>query len=139
MSEELNQLDRALALQDRSKKFAVAIVRTFAALPRTDEGRVIGRQFLRSGTAVAANYRATCRARSKAEFISKLSAVVEEADETAFWLELLVEAQVIEPTRVASLRRECEELLKIFASSLATAKTNSRSPITKSPAPPLAQ
>ena len=124
MPEELNKLDRAKALQDRTKKFAVAIVRGFTALPKSDEARVIGRQFLRSGTSVAANYRAACRARSKAEFISKIAIVVEEADETIFWLELLVDANVVAAVSIAPLRDECEELLKIFSSSLATAKSN---------------
>jgi four helix bundle protein len=124
MPEDQNKLDRAMVLQVRTKKFAVAIVRAFTALPKADEARVIGRQFLRSGTSVAANYRAACRARSKAEFISKLGVVVEEADETLFWLELSVEANVVDAARIASLRQECDELLKVFSSSLATAKSN---------------
>ena len=85
--EDRNKLDQARELQERTKQFAIDIIRAFTALPKTDEARVIGRQFLRSGTAVAANYRATCRARSKAEFISKLGVVVEEPDETDFgWI-----------------------------------------------------
>jgi four helix bundle protein len=124
MRDELNKLDRAKALQTRSKEFAVAIVRAFTALPRTDEARVIGRQFLWSGTAVAANYRAACRARSKAEFASRMGVVVEEADETDFWLEPLVETKLVAAASIAPLRDECEELLKIFSSSLATAKAN---------------
>ena len=124
MRDEPNKLDRAMALQVRTKKFAVTIVRAFTALPKTDEARVVGRQFLRSGTSIAANYRAACRGRSKAEFISKLGVVVEEADETLFWLELLVEAQVVDAARITPLREECSELLKIFSSSLATAKSN---------------
>lgn len=124
MPENPNQLDRAKALQARTKKFAVHIIRTFTALPTTDEARVIGRQFLRSGTSVAANYRAACRARSKAEFISKMAVVVEEADETVFWLELLIDAKVVTAVSITPLRNECEELLRIFSSSLATAKAN---------------
>jgi four helix bundle protein len=124
MPEEANKLDRAKALQLRTKKFAVAIVRAFTALPRTDEARVIGRQFLRSGTSTAANYRAACRARSKAEFISRMAVVVEEADETVFWLELLIDAKVVVAASISPLGDECDELLKIFSSSLATAKTN---------------
>ena len=124
MGESRNKLDRAIELQERAKKFAIDIVCAFAALPKTDEARVIGRQFLRSGTAVAANYRAACRGRSKAEFISKLGVVVEEADETDFWLELLVDAKVVAAPSVIALRNECRELLRIFSSSLATAKAN---------------
>jgi four helix bundle protein len=77
-----------------------------------------------SGTSVAANYRAACRARSAADFISKISVVVEEADETLFWLELIVEAKLVPTKLVESLIAECEELLKIFSASLATAKAN---------------
>ena len=122
MGESRNKLDRAIELQERAKKFAIDIVCAFAALPKADEARVIGRQFLRSGTAVAANYRAACRARSKPEFISKMGVVVEEADETDFWLELLVDAKVVAAPSVIALRNECRELLRIFSSSLATAK-----------------
>jgi len=89
--------------------------------------RIIGRQFLRSGTSLAANYRAACRARSAADFISKISVVCEETDETLFWLELLVEAELVTSTVVGSLMKECEELLKICSASLATAKRNRKS------------
>jgi four helix bundle protein len=120
----VNKLERAQQLQDRTKMFAVRIVRAFAALPKQEAARIIGRQFLRSGTSVAANYRAASRARSKAEFIAKLGVVVEEADETLFWLDLLVESGLIRVDIVKPLRSECEELVRIFASSLATAKAN---------------
>jgi four helix bundle protein len=122
--EDQNKLDQARELQERTKKFAIDIIRAFTALPKTDEARVFGRQFLRSGTAVAANYRATCRARSKAEFISKLGVVVEETDETDFWLDLLTAAKVATSREPSALLNECRELLRIFAKSLATAKGN---------------
>jgi four helix bundle protein len=122
--DDRNKLDQARELQERTKKFAIDIVRAFTALPKTDEARVIGRQFLRSGTAVAANYRATCRARSTAEFISKLGVVVEETDETDFWLELLTTGKVATSRGLSALLNECRELLRIFAKSLATAKGN---------------
>jgi four helix bundle protein len=122
--EDQNKLDQARELQERTKKFAIDIIRAFTALPKSDEARVIGRQFLRSGTAVAANYRATCRARSKAEFISKLGVVVEETDETDFWLDLLTAAKVATSREPSALLNECRELLRIFAKSLATAKGN---------------
>src|SRR5216684_3299767 len=77
-------------LRLRTKQFAIRIVRLFRALPKSDEARVIGKQMLRSGTSVAANYRAVCRARSQAEFVSRMGLVVEEIDETVFWIELLL-------------------------------------------------
>ena len=120
----MSRIERARELQDRTKKFALRIIRAFSRLPKTEEARVLGRQFLRSGTSVAANYRAACRARSAADFISKISVVVEEADETLFWLELVVEANLVRAKIVESLRVECEELLKIFSASLAPAKAN---------------
>ena len=109
-------------LKARTKQFAIRIVRVFKSLPKNDEARIIGKQLLRSGTSVAANYRAVCRSRSKAEFISKMSAVVEEADETAFWLELLIETSIIAEARLRDLLTEANELLAIFAASLWTAR-----------------
>ena len=111
-------------LKQRTKQFAIRIVRLFRSLPKTEEARVIGRQVLRSGTSVAANYRAVCRARSKAEFVAKVGVVVEEADETVFWLELLVETGIVERNRMESLVVEAEQLLAIFAASQRTAKKN---------------
>lgn len=120
----MNRIERARELQDRTKKFALRIISAFSRFPKSEEARVLGRQFLRSGTSVAANYRAACRARSAADFISKISIVVEEADETLFCLELTVEANLVPAKLVESLVTECEELLKIFSASLATAKAN---------------
>jgi four helix bundle protein len=120
----VNTLNHARQLQDRTKAFAVRIVKAFSELPKHEAARVIGRQFLRSGTSLAANYRAACRARSAADFISKISVVTEEADETLFWLELLVKAELIKANLVEPLMKECQELLKIFSASLATAKRN---------------
>jgi len=88
------------------------------------KGDVIGKQLLRSGTAVAANYRAVCRSRSKAEFISKISIVVEEADEAVFWLELLGDTAVAPTEKLSLLLKEASELLAICAASLRTAKQN---------------
>jgi four helix bundle protein len=120
----MNKLEAAKRLQSRTKRFAIEIIKAFSSLPKNEPPHVIGRQFLRSGTGVAANYRAACRARSLADFISKLAIVLEEADETLFWLELLVDSNLVPAESVASLRAECSELVKIFASSLATAKSN---------------
>lgn len=112
-------------LKDRTKRFAIRVVKLFRALPKNDEARVIGKQVLRSGTSVAANYRAVCRDRSSAEFIAKIGVVVEEADETVFWLELLVETEIISFRKMESLIIEAKELLAIFAAAQITAKTNS--------------
>jgi four helix bundle protein len=117
-------ITQASILQGRTKRFAIRIVKLFKSLPKTDEARVIGRQVLRSGTSVAANYRAVCRARSKAEFIAKVGVVVEEADETVFWLELLGETAIIPPKRLEELMVEANELLAIFAASQRTARLN---------------
>ena len=97
-------------------------MRLYKALPKKDEARVIGKQVLRSGTSVAANYRAVCRARSKAEFVAKIGVVGEEIDETVFWLELLVETGIVAQPRMESLQKEATELLAIFAASQHTAK-----------------
>jgi four helix bundle protein len=91
----MNMLNQAKQLQDRTKAFAVRIIKSFANLPKDEATRIIGRQFLRSGTSLAANYRSACRARSAADFISKISVVTEEADETLFWFELLSEAELV--------------------------------------------
>src|SRR5438067_10036277 len=90
-------------LRARTKKFALRIIRLFRSLPRATEAQILGRQVLRSGTSVAANYRAVCRARSRPEFISKIGTVVEEADETVFWLELLVDAKIVPDGRLQPL------------------------------------
>ncbi len=110
-------------LRERTKQFALRIVRLFRSLPKSDEARILGRQVLRSGTSVAANYRAICRARSKAEFVAKIGTVVEEADETVFWLELLVETGTVPKVRMQDLLAEANELLAIFAASQRTAKS----------------
>ena len=111
-------------LKARTKKFAIRIVKLFRLLPKTEEARVIGKQVLRSGTSVAANYRAACRSRSKAEFIAKIGVVVEEADETVFWLELLVDTDIVQQSRMDDLLVEANELLAIFAASQRTVKKN---------------
>ncbi len=111
-------------LRNRSKQFAIRMVRLFQSLPKTEEARVIGKQLLRCGTSVAANYRAAGRGRSKAEFISKLGIVVEEADECVFWLELLVDLNILPSDKMDSILKEANELLAIFSASHRTARTN---------------
>jgi four helix bundle protein len=120
----MDRLDQARQLQERTKKFAVRIIKAFTRLPKDEATRTIGRQLLRSGTSLAANYRAACRARSAPDFISKISLVTEETDETLFWFELLIESNLVNAKVVESLMSECTELLKIFSASLATAKAN---------------
>jgi four helix bundle protein len=120
---EINKTYQAEELKKRSKQFAIRVIKLFQALPRTDVARVLGRQLLRSATSVAANYRAVCRARSKAEFVAKIGVVVEEIDETVFWLELLVETGIIAASKMESLQKEAAELLAIFAASQRTARS----------------
>ena len=119
-------------LKDRTKKFAIRIVKLVRVLPRTLDGRAIGNQLLRSGTSVAANYRATCRARSHAEFKSKLGVVVEEIDETVFWLELIAESEILPARRLKDLQAEALELFRIFVRSQLTAKGIPNLPAAKS-------
>ena len=107
----------------RTKHFALRVMKLVEALPRTIQGRAIGNQIMRSGTSVAANYRAACRARSKAEFIAKLGTVEEEADETAFWLELLIEGNLISAKQIEPLLQEATELVAITAASKKTASS----------------
>jgi four helix bundle protein len=110
-------------LRERTKQFAICIVKLFRSLPRTEEAGVLGRQVLRSGTSVAANYRAVCRSRSRADFISKISVVTEEIDETVFWLELLVETGIVPKARMVELLKEANELTRIFGASVHTARS----------------
>jgi four helix bundle protein len=108
-------------LRERTKQSALRIIRLFQALPRSDEARILGKQLLRSGTSVPANYRAVCRGRSKAEFMAKLAIVIEEADETVFWLELLADAGIVAKARMGGLLTEANELVAIFVASRRTA------------------
>ena len=109
-------------LRQRTKQFALRIIRLFRALPETDEARILGRQLLRSGTGTAANYRSACRARSIADFISKIGIALEEADETVFWMELLIDAEILAENRLKDLMAEANELVKIFAATRSTAR-----------------
>jgi four helix bundle protein len=109
-------------LKNRTKHFALLVIRLCHCVPSNQEGRIITRQLLRSATSVAANYRAVCRARSKADFISKLGIVLEESDESLFWLELLVETGLIPNEKIKMLLKEANELVAIFVASLRTVK-----------------
>lgn len=115
-------------LKTRTKKFALRNIKLFQALPKTEEAKIIGKQLLRSSSSVAANYRAVCRARSQAEFIAKLGIVIEEADESVLWLELLIESLIVSEKNAGSLLKEANEILSIMSAS----KTTLREKINKS-------
>ena len=109
-------------MKNRTKQFACKIIELCRLLPKTREGRLIGDQIFRSGTSTASNYRAACRARSKAEFISKMGIVEEEADETMFWLEIIEDIQIFDKNLTAALMKECNEIIAIVVSSINTAR-----------------
>jgi four helix bundle protein len=113
-------------LKQRTKSFALRILKLLSALPKTTDGRIIAGQIGRSGTSVGSNYRASCRARSRAEFIAKIGVVEEEADETAFWLELIAESGMLPAGKVDPLHAEAIELTAIMASSRITAARNKK-------------
>ena len=105
-------------LRQRTKTFALRVIKLVEALPKTTTAAVLGKQLLRSATSVGANYRAACRARSQAEFIAKMGIVLEEADECGYWLELLSESGVMPAARLVDLQRESEEVTAITVSSI---------------------
>ena len=109
-------------LRERTKEFALRIVRLYAALPKTTESQVLGKQVLRSGTSVGANYREATRARSTAEFVSKVGVGLQELEETDYWLELLADSSIVPEARLTDLRNELNELTAILVSSFKTAK-----------------
>ncbi len=116
----MNSLD----LKDRTKMFALRVLKLTAALPEKQEARVIRNQLARAGTSVGANYRACCRARSRAEFISKIGVVIEEADESCFWMELIVEGEFLPAKKVESLLQEANEITAIMTASRKTSEEN---------------
>jgi len=108
--------------RDRTKASALRVIRLFRSLPNRIDTQVLGKQLLRCGTSVAANYRAACRARSKAEFIARIAIVADEADEAVLWLELLIESGIIKSEMTVALLREARELAAILTASRQTAK-----------------
>jgi four helix bundle protein len=110
-------------LRTRTKAFALRVIRMSQALPRSREANVLVQQVLRSATGMAANYRAAGRSRSKAEFIAKIGVVVEEADETVFWLEMLLDSRLVRPEKLQNLLAEATQLVAIFTASRKTAKS----------------
>jgi four helix bundle protein len=115
-------------LKKRTKQFALRVMKLVAVLPNNLAGRAVGGQLIRAGTSVASNYRAACKGRSKAEFVAKLGIVEEEADESAFWLELIIEGSLLKAGLVQPLLDEANELTRIMASSRITARSKSRKP-----------
>ncbi len=111
-------------LRERTKVFALRIIRLYQALPSTGEAKVLGNQVLRSGTSVAANYREAKRARSRAEMLAKLGIVEQELDETLLWLELLSDAGIVPQDRLADLRQEADELIRIIVSTIKRLKSS---------------
>ena len=109
--------------RSRTKTFALRIIRLVERLPKTRTSEVIGKQLLRSGTSVGANYRAACRARSSADFIAKMRLVEEECDESIYWIELLVESNQVKKTLVEGLLREANEIESMVVASIKTART----------------
>jgi four helix bundle protein len=109
-------------LRDRTKAFALGIIRLFRSLPYRTDTQVLGKQLLRCGTSVAANYRAACRARSKSEFVARIGVVAEEADECVLWLDLLTDSGIVQPEKTVELLKEARELTAIITASQQTAK-----------------
>ena len=113
-------------LRDRTKSFALRIIRLFSALPKNEAARVLGRQMLRSGTSVGAHCREGHRSRSDAELISKYEGALQELDETMYWLELLVEAEIVKAERLQPLMVEANEIISILVASVRTIKRRRR-------------
>jgi len=111
-------------LKVRTKKFALRIIQLYQSLPRSGEAQVIGKQVLRSGTSVGAQYREACRAKSPADFVNMMGGGLKELDETAYWLELLVEGEIIPAVKLGDLQKETDELTAIFVASINTSKRN---------------
>lgn len=114
----------AVELKKRTRAFALRVIRLVEALPKTRTADVIGKQLLRCGTSVGANYRASCRARSQADFVAKLGIVEEESDETVYWIELLIETGLVEQHLVTNLLDEANQIISIVVSSIKTAREN---------------
>ncbi|MGY3213506.1 four helix bundle protein [Mucilaginibacter sp. HD30] len=124
--ERLSKNEFAEQFRERTKKFVVDNIRLYQSLPKTEEAKIIGRQLLRSSSSVGANYRAACRARSQAEFHSKISIVVEEADESVFWMEVMIETDILSSEKIKNLMNEGNEILKVAASARKTVSENKR-------------
>jgi four helix bundle protein len=124
--ERYDKSEFAEYFRNRTKKFVVDNIRLYRLLPKTEEARIVGKQLLRSSSSVGSNYRAACRARSQGEFHSKLSIVVEEADESVFWMEILIEAEIIKQNEINSLMTEANEILKVVATARKSVSNNNK-------------
>jgi four helix bundle protein len=122
---KLNKVNK-FDLQERTKKFSIRIIKLSKSLPKSIDGRTIANQIIRCGTSVGANYRAACCGKSKADFIAKLGIVEEELDECMFWLELIIELNLVKKDLLADLYRETNELLAIIISSKKSARKNQK-------------
>jgi four helix bundle protein len=125
-AEQIGKVSPPRDLRERTRAFAVEVVRLVQELPRGGVADVVGRQLLRAGTSVAANYRSARRARSRKEFLAKMGIVEEEGDESGFWLELLVDTRSVTPERVSSLQSEAGQLVAITVASIHTARGGRR-------------
>jgi four helix bundle protein len=124
MEKEMNKDD----MKHRTRQFALRVIRLVESLPKGRTEDVLGKQLLRSGTSVGANYRAACRAKSTADFVYKMRIVEEEADESLYWMELLIEAKIMESKKLEPLMKEADELLAITVASIKTAKKTKQNP-----------
>lgn len=120
-------------LKQRTKAFALRVMKLVGALPETTVGRTIGNQLVRSATSVGANYRAACRGRSKPEFVAKLGIVVEEAEECVYWLELIIDGELLKKALVEPLLLEANEITAIMVASHKTAQSSIKNPHSKIP------
>jgi four helix bundle protein len=118
----MSSIEKEKDLKVRTKQFALRVISMYSALPKSDVARVLGRQVLRSGTSVGAQYREGCRARSTAEFVSKIESAIQELDETKYWFELIVGSKLVKQSRMESIEAEADELLAILTASVKTAK-----------------
>src|SRR6266571_3048209 len=112
-------------LRDRTKQFALRILEMFSVIPKSTQAQVLGKQVLRSGTSIGANYREAYRGRSKAELVAKCGDSLRELEETAYWLELLIDGKIVTPEKLSALRQECDELIAIFVTILKRSKITS--------------
>lgn len=122
----MNDVKGPVDLKARTKKFALRVIGLYSALPKTTEAQVIGKQVLRAGTSVGAHYREACRSRSTAEFVSKIEGGLQELEETMYWMELLVEARIVEAHRLNDLQEEANELMAILVTCAKNAKQNKK-------------
>ena len=118
------KMEKKKDLKERTKKFALRIIKMYSALPKSTEARVLGKQVLRSGTSVGANYREASQGRSKAEFVAKMGDCLKEIEETTYWFELLIEGGILSKNKLSILLQESKELTAIFVTIIKKTKTN---------------